>query len=177
MKTFFFLISFFVVVLSSAQKNPDEITDSIKSNFDYEAFRYHDCLNFPTGFYSITFSLDEKLKPVGFQFSVDSLALLKQILINAIQKTSFQNFNSDSSNSYMLLAFVNAYNHCSDINIPDINANNIWKPVAYFQDRMLKNVEKTFKKLQHSKQVYLLPTLFILNKTNINRGKKIDNFN
>ncbi len=42
MKTFFFLISFFVVVFSSAQKNPDEITESIKSNFDYKALQYHD---------------------------------------------------------------------------------------------------------------------------------------
>jgi hypothetical protein len=177
MKTTLFIISFFFVFLSSAQRNPTEITDSIKSNFDYEDLRHHDCSNFPTGFYSMIFSLNEELKPVGFQFSIDSLALLKQIFIRAIQKTNFKNLNLDSSNSYVLLAFINPYAHCYDINMPEMDANNIWKAVAQFQDRMLKNVEKTFNKLQHSKQVYLLPPVFILNKALVRKGKKIDNFN
>lgn len=177
MKIILFIISCFFVFIASAQRNPTEITDSIKSNFDYEDLRHHDCSNFPTGFYSIVFSLDKELKPVGFQFSIDSLALLKQIFIRAIQKTNFKNLSLDSSNSYMLLAFINPYDHCTDINIPQIDANNIWKAVALFQDRMLKNVEKTFNKLQHSKQVYLLPPLFILNKSTTRKGKKIDNFN
>jgi hypothetical protein len=177
MKIILYIISFFFVLVASAQRNPSEITDSIKANFDYEALRYHDCSNFPTGFYSMFFSLNEELKPVGFQFSIDSLALLKQIFIRAIQKTNFKNLSLDSSNSYMLLAFINPYNHCYDMNIPEINANNIWKAVAQYQDRMLKNTEKTFKKLQHSKQVYLLPPLFILNKVYENNHIKIDNLN
>lgn len=161
-----------------SQKMNPTITDSIKKNIDYEAMRYHSCSNFPTGIYTISFSLDEANKPTDFYFSIDSLALLKQIILSAIQKTNFSSLEHKSSNKYLLVVYLKAFMHCNSYDeLTSIEGKNIWKLVAKSMDKMFITLEKTFGKIQNSQNYYLLPPLLILNKTENEDDLKIDNSN
>jgi hypothetical protein len=174
-KCFCLFFCFQTLIVCYSQKINHTITDSIKKNIDYDAMRYHSCSNFPTGIYTISFSLDEANKPTDFYFSIDSLALLKQIILSAIQKTNFASAEHNSSNKYLLVIYLKAFMHCNSYDeYTSIEGKNIWKLVAKSMDKMFETLEKTFGKIQNSQNYYLLPPLLILNKIDNVDDLKID---
>ena len=178
-KRFCLFFCFQSLVFCYSQQINTTISDSIKKNIDYEAMRYHSCSNFPTGIYTISFSLDEANKPTDFYFSIDSLALLKQIILSAIQKTNFSSTEYKSSNKYLLVVYLKTFMHCNNYNdeFTYTEGKNIWKLVAKSMDKMFASLEKTFEKIQNSENYYLLPPLLILNKDRNKDELKIDNSN
>lgn len=177
-KRFCLFFCFQSLVFCYSQQINTTISDSIKKNIDYEAMRYHSCSNFPTGIYTMSFSFDESTKPTNFSFSIDSLSLLKQIVISAIQKTSFSSEEYKSSNKYLLVIYLKVFMHCNNSDeLTSTDGKNIWKLVAKSMDKMFVSLEKTFEKIQNSENYYLLPPLLILNKDRNKDELKIDNSN
>lgn len=174
-RSFYLFLFFQSFAVCYSQEMNTNISDSIKKNIDYEAMRYHSCSNFPTGIYTMSFSLDESNKPTNFSFSIDSLSLLKQIVISAIQKTNFSSNVHNSSNKYLIVIYLKVFMHCNNDDSTSPDGKNIWKLVAKSMDKMFASVEKTFGKIQNSENYYLLPPLLILNKERNKDDLKIDN--
>jgi hypothetical protein len=163
--------------VSFSQQNDAEIADSIKANFDYKTLSLHRCSDFPTGVYSVIFSLDKNLKPINFNYSIDTLVTLNNLIKEAIQKTNFQFFNQKERSQFILVIYLNVYAHCIDTDNNVNDGQNMWKAASLMQSKMLKNIEASFQKIQHSKNITLLPPLIIVNKLSNGSKNKIDNLN
>lgn len=186
-KLFLAILSWLLVFVTSAQESRDvkskfhtaSLADSIRKYFNYDTLRYIPCLQVPAGVYALGFKIGNNRKPYGYEFSQDSLAILKNLFIGALEHAlRTQSFQMTAGKKYMQLIYYNNFLGCLALHDTISDPGGIHKEMSDFLANQLHLIERSFTYIRKndSTQYFFLKAV-VINNDNPNRPQLQKSFN
>lgn len=181
---FLFVLHWLVLVSNAQQAKPDSFSlpDSIRKFFNYDTLKYISCIKTPPGVYALYFKIGTDGIASDYEFSQDSLTVLKNLLISAVGKAlKAYPLPIIKDKRCLQLIYYNNFLGCLDTTALT-NESNIQKQISDLLENQLFMIEKSINDL--AKRDFLSEYVFlravIINNKNPNQptpGKSFINDN
>ncbi len=148
------------------------LPDTISKYFDYENLNKFPCTEFPTGIYSLTFRITRNSKVVDFEFSNDSLQILKKFLLNAVSIGVKKCHVRKSRKRYLQQFYFNNILWCSNTSDSALNSTNLWKEVSKLLSDQLASIESSFRRCIKNTDKHQILKPVIINNMSPNSKKQ-----
>jgi hypothetical protein len=144
------------------------LSDSIRKYFNYDTLKNFNCSKFPPGIYALKFKVRNGSTPYDYEFSDDSIGLLKQLFISALEFSLKQTKYCISNKPYLQFFYFNNYFHCLYTQ-ENSQSNDIYKDVSDMLGYQIELIEKTFQRaINSNNKEYIVLNPVIINNQNPN---------
>lgn len=172
----FFLTASLYADSQTKINNKISFADTVKKYFDYKSLNEAFCNDVPPGIYAMSFRVNKNHIPYDFEFSNDSLKILKLLFVNVIKSSAKKTQLRKNRRRYLQLFYFNIILNCNSINDTTKISNNIYSDLSKLLSSQLSAIETSFQKIIKYIHEYRVLESIIINDFYSNNWKNEKGF-